>query len=397
LTFTRFSYTFLSLVIIEEGAELMAKKIKAYFKTLEGLTTKALDQSVEELVRTEKRNVALVIAHIAEISRRKAELECGYKNIFEYCVKRLNLSEGSVARRLQVANVARRFPQLLMALADNRISLTVAGLLAPHLREENADKLLSDCAGMSSRDVEEYLVALRPKPVFKPSIRKRPSPRRENDNAPQETPRNSEPPSDKDRPSDRPPTPSLLEPAEPAIFNFRFAADADFKAKFDRLAEVLGVENPQKNMAELFERAVDITLEKKDPTKKLERRLERQRKQRASSQKSRAREISKSTGAVAGEKEKSDSRYVSSEKRERLLARAGHQCQFTARDGTRCTAKTGLEIEHVLPFAIYRSHEERYLKVLCRRHNRLMAERVYGTKFIQAKIDASRRRKALRP
>ena len=81
----------------------MIEKIKAYFETLDGLSAKELDQSAEKLVRAEKRNVALLIAHIAEMSRRKADLECGYKNIFHYCVTRLHLSEGSVAMRLQVA------------------------------------------------------------------------------------------------------------------------------------------------------------------------------------------------------------------------------------------------------------------------------------------------------
>src|SRR3989442_16033650 len=50
------------------------------------------------------------ILHIAEISRRKGELERGYPNLFEYCVRRLNLSEGSVALRIQVAKVARPKP-----------------------------------------------------------------------------------------------------------------------------------------------------------------------------------------------------------------------------------------------------------------------------------------------
>jgi hypothetical protein len=99
------------------------------------------------------------------------------------CVRKLHLSEGTVALRLQVANVSRRFPQILVALADNRISLTVAGHLAPHLRDDNVEKLLSDCAGMTKRAVDEYLVALRPRPVFNPSIRKRPSPKQESDKA----------------------------------------------------------------------------------------------------------------------------------------------------------------------------------------------------------------------
>src|SRR5437867_9244842 len=101
----------------------MGEKFTAYFERLEGLSTEELDRSVAELVRAENRNVALVIAHIAEISRRRGELERGYPNLFEYCVRRLNLGEGSVALRIQVANVARRFPQVLASLVEGRISL----------------------------------------------------------------------------------------------------------------------------------------------------------------------------------------------------------------------------------------------------------------------------------
>ena len=82
------------------------------------------------------------------------------------------MSEGSVALRIQVANVAMRFPRILAALAEGRISLSVAGRLAPHLREDNVETLLADCAGMTKRAVEEYLVRLKPLPVFEPSIRK---------------------------------------------------------------------------------------------------------------------------------------------------------------------------------------------------------------------------------
>ena len=80
----------------------MIEKFENYFETLEGLSTEELDRSVEKLVRAENRNTALMIAHIAEMSRRKGALERGYKNLFDYCVRRLNLSEGSVALRLQV-------------------------------------------------------------------------------------------------------------------------------------------------------------------------------------------------------------------------------------------------------------------------------------------------------
>ncbi len=132
----------------------MNETFQTLFKRLSGLSSAELDRSVEKLVRAEKRNAALLIAHIAEVSERKLALERGYKNTFDYCVKRLNLSEGAVALRLHVANVSKRIPQLLTAIAENRVSLSVAGLLAPHLpllEDDKVDRVLADCQGMSKR------------------------------------------------------------------------------------------------------------------------------------------------------------------------------------------------------------------------------------------------------
>ena len=144
-----------------------------------------------------------------------------------------------------MANVSRRFSQILVALAENRKSLTVAGLLAPVLTESSVDALLVGCAGMTKREAEEYLVALRPNPVFASSIRRTPS-------RPQRGPLAlTSPPSVQTAPPDKTPpvheawagrpafrtSPSILEPARPEIYNFRFASDRKFKEKFERLRE----------------------------------------------------------------------------------------------------------------------------------------------------------------
>ena len=349
----------------------MMEKMKTYFETLERLSTEELDHSVEKLVRAEKRNVALAIAHIAEMSRRKGHVERGYKNLFEYCTRRLNLSEGSVAKRIQVANVCRRFPQILVALAENRMSLSVAGHLAPVLTDNNVEKLLGDCAGKTKREAEEYVVSLRPKPVFAASIRKAPS--RPALTSPQMALAQATTP----RPVPRV-SPSILEPARPETFNFRFAADRKFKEKFERLAEVLGVENPLQHMAEIMEQAMDVALDKKDVKRKRARRL--------------ARRSSSSDNSRQESGPDQVSRYIPPHIRERVHERAGYQCEYRGPDGTRCRSRTGLEVEHMLPFALYRSHDEKYLRLFCRPHNRLAAEQVFGTAFIQEKIDASRRR-----
>jgi len=338
---------------------------------------------VADLVRVENNNVALVIAHLAEISRRKVDLERGYRGLFDYGVQRLGLSEGSVALRIQVANVARRFPQILAALAAGRISLTVAGRLARHLREDNVETLLADCAGMTKREVEAYLVRFDPQPIFGPSIRKRPDARE--GTAPQ-----SPPQSPLLEPLPLPPTPAgVLTPATPEMYNLRFGAGKEFKLQLERLAEVLGIENPAKNMAEVLKRALEIALEVKDPQRRLERRLERERQREKTAVESQSAAVESRPDEVVVS-EPATSRHVPVAARDRVLERAGHQCQFTGPDGTRCTARTGLQIEHERPFAMYHSHDERFLSVLCRRHNQLRAEQVYGAEHIQARIEAGR-------
>src|SRR5262249_4055355 len=153
--------------------DLKRENVEAYFEKLEKLSTEELDREAQKCVLSEQRSVACVIAHLAEISRREAHLRLGYASLFDYGVRRLGLSEGSVYLRLQVANVARRFPSILSDLAHTRIRLSVAGALAPHLIEANAERLLFDCAGKSLREVKEYLVALKPCPVVKSGIQKK--------------------------------------------------------------------------------------------------------------------------------------------------------------------------------------------------------------------------------
>ena len=356
----------------------MCEAFKVCFEQLEGLTNKELDLAVMKLVAVENRNVALVIAHLSEISRRKADLEHGYRSLFDYGVRRLGLSEGSVALRIQVANVSRRFPEILAALAEGRISLSVAGRLALHLREDNVETLLADCAGMTKRAVEEYLVRLKPKPVFEPSIRKRADDQISTaaELPPQPAPLPSLPPA---------PSPGLVAPATPELFNFRFSATKDFKLKLERLAEVLGIENPAKNMAEILEKALGLALEAKDPERRLERRIERKRRQEEVALKSQSAEGESRPGEIEPG-QPAISRHVPTAVRDRVFQRAGYQCQFIGPDGTRCAARTGLEIEHEQPFAIHHSHDERFLSVLCASHNGLRAEQAYGASYVQAKI-----------
>ena len=60
--------------------------------------------------------------------------------------------------------------------------------------------------------------------------------------------------------------------------------------------------------------------------------------------------------------------------------------------GTRCSSRTGLELEHTRPFGVSPTHDEKLLKAFCRAHNRLAADRFYGDDFMKAKVAAGRSR-----
>jgi hypothetical protein len=153
----------------------MCEKVQAYFAMLGNLSNEELDRSAHALAAHERQDIARFVAHIAEIGSRGYHIDLGYRSLFEYSVKRFNLSEGSVYRRTQVAGVCRKFPQILEAISQGRLHLTGASLIAPHLADDTAERLIAAAQGKTKREVEKLLVTLAPKKPFEPSLRKQPA------------------------------------------------------------------------------------------------------------------------------------------------------------------------------------------------------------------------------
>ena len=373
----------------------MCERVKAYFAMLERLSSEDLDRSAQELAVREKHEVARLIAHIAEIGERRYHLDLGYANLFAYCVGRLNLSEGSVYRRTQVAAICREFPQILEALASGRLHLTGASLIAPHLAADNVERLIEAAAGKTRREVEEVIAKVAPREAFQPSLRKLPS----------RIPELTETARHEGRPEvgvpGMSPVPSPggrsrdpLVPAAEDRYNVRFSAGIEFTEKVKRFAEVLGIECPQNHLEEILDQALEIALEKKDPQRKRERRREREAK-KGPRPGDAERGVMATSGREHTENRESGSpapsRHVPSEVRERVLERAGYQCEYCGPDGLRCSSWTGLQAEHTRPFAVYRSHDERYLRAFCPAHNLQAARKFYGQDFVRRKLEAARR------
>lgn len=370
-----------------------------YSESLRRLPADELARETARLVGREHGIVARVIAHLAEISSRKLHLDLGCRSLFDYCLKKLGLTEGSTALRIQVANVCRRCPAILTAIEEGHVSLTVAGKLAPHLTAANQRELIQDCHGMTKREVEEYLVRLAPKPPVAPAIARQPQGRgRPERPTPTPPPRGHEagpfspPEQPKATDAPRPQPAGHIEPCQPELFNVRFPASQDFKNKLERLAEVLNISNPHGNIAAVLEAALDVAIDKKDPQKRQERREQRAAKQKAKPTTTPAQQDAAVASKTSLDEVSAQSRAVPQPLRDQLLARAGFQCEYQTHDGTRCSARTHLAIDHIVPYARGGSTTPGNLRVLCTPHNQRYAERCYGWDFMADKIAQARDR-----
>jgi len=151
---------------------------------------------------------------------------------------------------------------------------------------------------------------------------------------------------------------AFVEPLAPARFKVQFTASAELRDKLERLTALLRSEVPDGDLAAVIDRAV---------TDKLERLEARRFGTTAAPRK--MHEEADTTGA---------SRHIPASVRRAVHERDGGRCRFVDEQGRRCSERHRLEFHHRHPFAMGGDHRPDNIGLLCRQHNRLLAERDYG-------------------
>jgi len=300
--------------------------------------------------------------------------------MFAYCTDVLHLSEAEAYLRIAAARASREHPMLLDMLADGRLHLSGIAKLAPHLTRENRDALLDRAAHRGKRQIEELVAELAPRPDAPAVMRKlaEPAPRRVME-APELRPDGVAPSpvggaGHARVPATAPVEQAAMEVLAPARYKVQFTASAELHDKLERLRALMRSKVPDGDLAAIIGEAV---------TEKLER-LE-------------ARRLG-STRAPRKTVEESDlsgpSRHVPAAVRQAVGKRDGKRCRFVDAQGRRCTERHRLEFHHRRPFALGVDHSPGNVVLMCKAHNRLLAEHDYGTEKIARHIGTTRR---LRP
>jgi 5-methylcytosine-specific restriction endonuclease McrA len=269
--------------------------------------------------------------------------------MFNYCVERLGMSEGAAYRRIRVARLSREFPEVLDALAGGRVHLVGLQLLAPHMTRANVDGVLARASGKSKREIEVLIRELAPKPDVPTTISRvrakqaaqvsRPSASREL------FPETVEPAK-----------PVKVQPLAPERYHVSFTASEALKNKLERAKELAG---HGARVEDLIEDAMELLV--------------------AELEKKKLGVAGRKAGKVANRR----GRYIAKAVARTVHDRDGGQCTFRDESGRRCSERTGLHFDHVVPHALGGESTVDNLRLRCGPHNQLHAEQCFGPLFVE--------------
>jgi hypothetical protein len=146
-----------------------------------------------------------------------------------------------------------------------------------------------------------------------------------------------------------------MEALAPERYKVQFTASAAFRDKLERLQELLRSKFPDGDLARVLEEAV---------TEKLER-LE-------------ARRFGKTEHPRKVTARESRSRYLPASLRRAVNARDGDRCRYVDKEGRRCPETARLEYHHRHPYGLGGEGTLENVCLMCRAHNRYLAEQDYG-------------------
>jgi hypothetical protein len=317
---------------------------------------------------------AQIVRLLMNVEERDLYARLACSSLFEFCVRKLGMSEGAAYRRINAARLARRFPTILGRIERGEVHLSMLVLLRDHLSEESADALLDGCRGKSQREVAEMLAQAETPMPTGGSLRK---------HATTDTTEVMEPLAKR-----------RAEPVAEDRYRLELTITRATRDKLEHARDLLMHANPTGDLSVVVERALDTLLDK----------LEKQRlgkvAEASAAAASAAVEPPAPTPTASAAPPASEPRPpaktsgIPRSVRREVFARDGAQCTFVSADGERCAERGGLELDHIVPQAHGGSNEASNLRVLCRTHNQLAAKDAFGKDHVQAKIDLRRRKRA---
>ncbi len=363
------------------------------FWLLEGVSDDDLLAGPNGLLGAGARVEARVVAHLAEVEARRLHFLAGCSSLYDYCRKRLGLSDYEAFTRIAVARVARKFPVVFGMLERRELHLTAICEVREFLTVENHRQLLAAVSGQTKLQIREVLAQRFPEADAAASLKRLPA----------------------------------LEPLSPGRYRLQLTLSAEQKEKLELARDLLSHANASGDLAIVLERALDELISRLEqrrfgrtqprparqsaqapaseraeapvgqraegPTRQraggpARQHAEGPARQRAEGPARQRAEAPVATNGVAAPKGREGERrkHIAHETRREVWAPDGARCAFVADDGQRCDGRAFLQFHHRHAWARGGGDGADNLELLCCGHNRLLAERDFGRTHVDAAI-----------
>jgi hypothetical protein len=221
-------------------------------------------------------------------------------------------------------------------------------LLKHHLTADNFAELMAATRGKSKREVQTLLAARAPKPDVPSTIEALPA------TSPQSTIMVGGAALITEAPTP-PAPPPRVEPLSPQRHLVQFTVSTETRDKLERARDLLRHANPSGDLGDVVDRALTLLIAK----------LEKDKQGKTKKPKS-PRAPTKRT------------RHIPKHIERAVWERDADRCTYVGPNGERCPSTTYLEIEHKTPFALGGENTLENLCLLCRAHNQLLREQIFG-------------------
>ena len=325
----------------------------------------ALIHDLKTLVAREHKTTAVLLTRIAEVDERRLYLQAAYASMHAWCVHELHYSEGAAYKRITAARAARRFPALLVAVAEGRVHLRAVLMLAPHLTSHNVDDLLAAATHRTRAEIELLLARRFPRPDLPERLQAIPAPPapapgrgaplaperveatlpdrdvRGHGEAPSPEPARPLAP---ERVAAQVPPPRMA-PLAPERFGLQVTLDQETHDLLQHARALMSHQVPSGEIAPVLKRALEL----------LVTHLEK-RKFAATPR----------PGPASGA---TSARHIPAAVKRAVWERDAGRCAFVSEAGQRCPARTHLEFDHCEPVARGGQATAENLRLTCRAHN----------------------------
>ena len=339
-----------------------------YMAAAARLSDDDLIRHVDGLAARTRETTVELVAHLAEMGRRKLHMALGYKSLYLYCTGVLRLAEYAAYNRIEAARLALRFPIVLELLGEGSVTLSTLRLLGPHLKRENHRALLKEASGLSKREVKVLVARLFPQPDARVIIRKLPAPAaaaapplsaaveqvlpmRVPAAAPHEAPAAPVPlafiPAAGPRPT--------VTPLAPDRYRVQFNFSSETEEKLRLAQDLLRHEIPDGDPGTILDRAMTLLLE--DIAR---------------------RKVAATSRPGPQWPTAARSRHIPAKVKRAVWLRDGGGCAFVGRNGRRCGERACVEFHHLKAYAQGGEATVENISLRCRAHNAYEAELVFG-------------------